>query len=171
MSFKSDFGRFFGLSGAVSCLTLSCNLLVFYLFFGLLSVIIGLGAAYGTAQAGLGLCRAGTRKPSIAIKGIIPVAMAGVRAIYGLVLAIIILSGVRESSYTCYRGLGHLSAGMCCGVAQLVSGVTVGVVGESSTQAVSLRSSLFASSVLILIFSEALALYGLICGMIMAQLS
>ena len=97
--------------------------------------------------------------------------MAGVRAIYGLVLSIIILSGIRETEYTHYNGLRHLSAGLCCGTAQFASGVTVGVIGESSTQAVLLRSSLFASAVLILIFSEALALYGLICGMILAQQS
>jgi len=95
--------------------------------------------------------------------------MAGVRAIYGLVLSIIILSGVGNAEYGEYNGFKHLSAGLCCGVAQFASGVTVGVVGESLTQAVLLRGSLFASSVLILIFSEALALYGLICGMIMAQ--
>lgn len=147
-------GRVFGFAGAVTCLALSC-----------------LGAAYGTAHAGLGLLRVGAREPRLEIKGIIPVAMAGVRAIYGLVLSIIILSGMHNGGYSYYDGLGHLSSGLCCGVAQLASGVTVGVVGESSTQAVSLRASLFASSVLILIFSEALALYGLICGMIMAQLS
>jgi V-type H+-transporting ATPase proteolipid subunit len=117
------------------------------------------------------MCRAGTGEPRIGVKGIIPVAMAGVRAIYGLVLSIIILSGIRNDEYSEYSGFRHLSAGLCCGVAQFVSGITVGVVGESSTQAISYRPSLFASAVLILIFSEALALYGLICGMIMAQSS
>ena len=57
-------------------------------------VLSCIGAAYGTAQAGLGLCRAGTRDPNMIIKGIIPVAMAGVRGIYGLVLSIIIMSGI-----------------------------------------------------------------------------
>ena len=117
------------------------------------------------------MCRAVTGEPRIGVKGIIPVAMAGVRAIYGLVLSIIILSGIHNEEYSEYSGFCHLSAGLCCGVAQFVSGITVGVVGESSTQAISFRPSLFASAVLILIFSEALALYGLICGMIMAQSS
>ena len=130
---------------------------------------LGLGAAYGTAQAGLGLCRAGCADSSVTIKGIIPVAMAGVRAIYGLVLSIIILSTIRGRDYSEYNGFAHLSAGLSCGVAQFVSGITVGVIGESSTQAILSRGMLFSSSVLILIFSEALALYGLICGMIMAQ--
>ena len=54
-------------------------------------------------------------------------------------------------------------------MAQFTSGITVGVVGESSTQAIVMRSRLFAPSILILIFSEALALYGLISGMILVQ--
>jgi len=145
-------GHVHGYSGAVLCLTLSC-----------------MGAAYGTAQAGLGLCRVGCKNSSVTIKGIIPVAMAGVRAIYGLVLSIIILSGIHTRDYVTYNGFAHLSAGLSCGVAQFVSGITVGVIGESSTHALLSRGTLFSSSVLILIFSEALALYGLICGMIMSQ--
>ena len=53
--------------------------------------------------------------------------------------------------------------------AQFASGIAVGVVGESGTQAVGRQAKLFAPVVLILIFTEALALYGLIVGMILAQ--
>ena len=56
--------------------------------------------------------------------------MAGVRAIYGLVLSIIILSAIRGRDYSEYNGFAHLSAGVSCGVAQFVSGITVGVIGE-----------------------------------------
>ena len=46
------------------------------------------------------------------IKGIIPVAMAGVRGIYGLVLSIIILSGIHpEKGYKEYNGMMHLGGG------------------------------------------------------------
>jgi V-type H+-transporting ATPase proteolipid subunit len=104
------------------------------------------------------------------IKGIIPVAMAGVRGIYGLVLSIIILSGIHpEKGYKEYNGMMHLGGGLCCGLSQFASGIAVGVVGESASQAVVRQSKLFAPMVLVLIFTEALALYGLIVGMIMAQ--
>ena len=113
-----------------------------------------LGAAYGTAQAGLGLCRAGTRDPNMIIKGIIPVAMAGVRGIYGLVLSIIIMSGIKpDSGYSQYNGFMHLGAGLSCGAAQFATGIAVGVVGESGTQAVVRQAKLFAPVVLILILS------------------
>ena len=131
----------------------------------------GLGAAYGTSQAGIGLCRGATKNPSIIIKGVIPVAMAGVRGIYGLVLSIIILASISSAGkeYTEFSGSLHLCAGICCGAAQFASGITVGVIGESSTQAIVTRPRLFAPAILILIFSEALALYGLISGMILVQ--
>ena len=153
MSASEHIGVCFGYLGAVSCLVMSC-----------------IGAAYGSAQAGLGLCRAGCRDPNMVIKGIIPVAMAGVRGIYGLVLSIIIMSGIRtDGTYGQYNGYMHLRAGLCCGAAQFASGIAVGVVGEAGTQATVFQSKLFAPLVLILIFTEALALYGLIVGMIMAQ--
>ena len=97
MVVESDhLGLMFGYLGAMSCLVLSC-----------------LGAAYGTAQAGLGLTRAGARDPNMIIKGIIPVAMAGVRGIYGLVLAIIIMSGIKpDGGYAQYNGYMHLGAGL-----------------------------------------------------------
>jgi len=105
------------------------------------------------------------------IKAIIPVAMAGVRGIYGLVLSIIILASISSAAddYSAFSGLTHFSAGLCCGAAQFASGVTVGVIGESSTQAIANRPKIFAPAILILIFSEALALYGLIAGMILVQ--
>ena len=85
-------------------------------------------------------------------------------------LSIIIMSGIRtDGTYGQYNGYMHLGAGLCCGAAQFASGIAVGVVGEAGTQATVFQSKLFAPLVLILIFTEALALYGLIVGMIMAQ--
>ena len=68
----------------------------------------------------MGLCRAGSKNPNMIIKGIIPVAMAGVRGIYGLVLSIIILSGIHpEKGYKEYNGMMHLGGGLCCGLSNL----------------------------------------------------
>ena len=72
-------------------------------------------------------------------------------------------------TYGQYNGYMHLGAGLCCGAAQFASGIAVGVVGEAGTRLGRVSELLFAPLVLILIFTEALALYGLIVGMIMAQ--
>lgn len=43
-----------------------------------------LGGAYGTAMAGKGIMAMGVRSPELLMKNIIPVVMAGVLGIYGL---------------------------------------------------------------------------------------
>lgn len=45
---------------------------------------IDLGGAFGTAKAGSGLMAMGIRSPELLMKNIIPVVMAGVLGIYGL---------------------------------------------------------------------------------------
>ena len=50
-----------------------------------------LGAAYGTAKAGVGICSMGILKPDKIIKSVIPVIMAGILGIYGLIVAVILI--------------------------------------------------------------------------------
>jgi V-type H+-transporting ATPase proteolipid subunit len=50
----------------------------------LLFLLPDLGGAYGTAKAGQGIMAMGVRSPELIIKNIIPVVMAGVLGIYGL---------------------------------------------------------------------------------------
>ena len=64
-------------------------------FYSHLGMAIGvgfacLGSAYGTAKAGKGVVSAGLVKPSQAMKNTLPVIMAGVLGIYGLIIAIVI---------------------------------------------------------------------------------
>ena len=49
-----------------------------------------LGAAYGTAKSGVGICSMGVIKPDLIMKSIIPVVMAGILGIYGMIVAVII---------------------------------------------------------------------------------
>ena len=52
--------------------------------------IIDIGAAYGTAKSGVGIASMGVMHPGLVMKNIIPVVMAGVLGIYGLIVAVII---------------------------------------------------------------------------------
>ena len=64
----------------------------------------GLGAAYGTAKSGTGIAAMGVMRPELIMKSIIPVVMAGIVGIYGLVIAILIAGGLEEPGvYTLYR--------------------------------------------------------------------
>lgn len=65
-----------------------------------------IGAAYGTAKSGVGISSMGVMNPGLVMRNIIPVVMAGVLGIYGLIVAVI-LSGSSESVVrTCFIGFG-----------------------------------------------------------------
>ena len=68
-----DIGGFFGYIGV------SCAL-----------VLANLGAAYGTARSGVGISSMGVMKPELIMKSIIPVVMAGILGIYGMIVAVIL---------------------------------------------------------------------------------
>ena len=64
-------------------------------FFGYLGAasamfLANLGAAYGTAKSGSGISGMGVSRPDLVMKALIPVVMAGVVGIYGLIVAVII---------------------------------------------------------------------------------
>ena len=51
---------------------------------------LDIGAAYGTAKSGVGIASMGVMNPQLVMRNIIPVVMAGVLGIYGLIVAVII---------------------------------------------------------------------------------
>lgn len=56
----------------------------------------GFGAAYGTAKSGVGIASMGVMRPELVMKSIVPVVMAGVLGIYGLIIAVIISTGSKH---------------------------------------------------------------------------
>jgi len=63
-----------------------------------------LGAAYGTAKSGTGIAAMSVMRPELIMKSIIPVIMAGIVAIYGLVVAVLIAQGMSEpTAYPIFR--------------------------------------------------------------------
>lgn len=53
--------------------------------------ILDLGSAYGTAKAGVGVCSMGVFKPEAVMRNMLPVIMAGILGIYGLIASIIMV--------------------------------------------------------------------------------
>jgi V-type H+-transporting ATPase 16kDa proteolipid subunit len=149
------------------------------------------------------------------MKNVIPIVMAGVIGIYGLIVGVIISQSItkpgndRNNVYSVYTGLAHLCAGLCCGISGLAAGMCIGIVGDYGIRAVGYRASqitlfpsehqaagysnipesdnngggdhhhevsgsddqnkLFVGMLIMLIFSEALALYGMIIALIVSQ--
>jgi V-type H+-transporting ATPase proteolipid subunit len=172
----------------------------------------------GTYKSGVSIMHTGIRHPSSVMKNVIPIVMAGVIGIYGLIVGVIIGQSIikptnsRENVYSIFTGMAHLCAGLCCGVSGLAAGLCIGIVGDYGVRAVGYRASnitlfpadkesagysnipdsaddagdapisggneisgsddqnkLFVGMLIMLIFSEALALYGMIVALIVSQ--
>ena len=129
-----------------------------------------LGAAYGTAKAGVGICTMGVLKPEKLIKAIIPVIMAGILGIYGLIVSVILLQKVNgQTGYDYQAGFSHLASGLCCGISSWAAGIAIGIAGDAGARALGQQDKVFVGMMLILIFAEALGLYGLIVALILAR--
>ncbi|KAL3772978.1 hypothetical protein ACHAW5_005050 [Stephanodiscus triporus] len=176
------------------------------------AVLSNWGSAWGTWKAGVSLLNTGIRHPGSVMKNVIPIVMAGVIGIYGLIVAVILAGnipmpvvGSRVNVYSIYTGMAHLAAGLCCGLSGLAAGGCIGIVGDYGVRSVGYRTSnisvvfshgggggggggggmesdedgggggggdenkLFVGMLIMLIFSEALALYGLIVALIVSQ--
>merc|ERR1712230_163576 len=145
---------FFGFMGCAAALVFAC-----------------LGAAYGTAKSGVGVANMGVLHPDMVMKSIIPIIMAGVLGIYGLIVAVLLGSGIDKEpyGYASFSGYAALSAGLCCGMAGLSAGIAIGIVGDAGVRANARQPKLFVGVILILIFAEALGLYGLIVALILSS--
>eukprot|EP01098_Paradermamoeba_levis_P015592 TRINITY_DN7_c0_g1_i1.p1 TRINITY_DN7_c0_g1~~TRINITY_DN7_c0_g1_i1.p1 ORF type:complete len:165 (-),score=45.42 TRINITY_DN7_c0_g1_i1:135-629(-) len=142
---------FFGFMGCASALVFAC-----------------LGAAYGTAKSGVGVASMGVIRPDLVMRSIIPVVMAGVIGIYGLIIAVIIANSISQETYTSYKGFAHLGSGLSVGLSGLAAGMAIGIVGDAGVRATAQQPKLFVGMILILIFAEALGLYGLIVALVLS---
>ena len=117
---------FFGFLGVAFALGFASNALTHarpLLTRSLLRFSLDIGAAYGTSKSGIGIATMGVLKPDLIMKNIVPVVMAGILGIYGLIVSVILLGKIDANSYTYQQGFKHLSAGICCGFSSLVSAV------------------------------------------------
>jgi len=97
--------------------------------------------------------------------------MAGIVAIYGLVVAVILAGNIHPSEpknkYTLFDGFVHLGAGLSVGLSGLAAGFAIGVVGDAGVRGQAQQPRLYVGMILILIFAEVLGLYGLIVGIVL----
>ncbi|SOS77121.1 V-type proton ATPase 16 kDa proteolipid subunit [Plasmodium sp. gorilla clade G1] len=133
----------------------------FFGFMGIAASSIFSRAAFGTAKSGVGVCSVGVMRPDLIMKSILPVVMAGVLGIYGIIMSILIYGKSKKIGYSTFAGYAHLSSGLIVGLSSLVS---IGIVGDAGVRANAQQNRLFIGMILILVFSETLALYGLIIG-------
>nr|CDS33920.1 Vacuolar ATP synthase 16 kDa proteolipid [Hymenolepis microstoma] len=151
MSTGPTYAPFFGIMGATASI-----------------VFCAFGAAYGTAKSGAGICSMGVMRPESIMKSLVPIIMAGIVAIYGLVVSVVI-SSKGDSMKSMDSSLKQLGAGLSVGLCGLAAGFAIGVVGDAGVRGAAQQPRLFVGMILILIFAEVLGLYGLIVALILCS--
>jgi len=142
-------------------------------FFGVLGatsamVFSALGAGYGTAKSGTGIAAMSVMRPELIMKSIIPVVMAGIIAIYGLVVALLISNGLEgDGKYSLFKSFVDMGAGLSVGLSGLAAGFAIGIVGDAGVRGTAQQPRLFVGMILILIFAEVLGLYGFIVALLL----
>ncbi|KND86665.1 V-type proton ATPase 16 kDa proteolipid subunit [Tolypocladium ophioglossoides CBS 100239] len=114
-----------------------------------------LGASYGTAKSGVGIAAMGVLRPDLIVKNIVPVIMAGIIGIYGLVVSVLISDGLKQE-LPLYTGFIQFGAGLSVGLAGLAAGFAIGIVGDAGVRGTAQQPRLFVGMILILIFAEVL---------------
>lgn len=69
---------------------------------------IAIGAAYGTAKSGVGISAMAVMRPDLIMKSVIPVVMAGIIGIYGLVVSVVIVNNSKLSNVTLIHTHTHM---------------------------------------------------------------
>ncbi len=118
----------------------------------------------------------GVLSPDLIFKSIVPVIMAGILGIYGLIISLLVFQKIKAPTwvdttptYTYFEGYKHLASGLCCGVSSLAAGLAIGIVGDAGVRANAQQEAVFVGMILILIFAEALGLYGMIIAIVLSQ--
>ena len=145
-----------------------------------LSVI---GAAWGIWTAASTLMGGCVKAPRIRSKNLISIIFCEANAIYGIIIAVILINKVSASGYdesgnlppsydvaTMYfAGYALFSAGVSVGLSNLVSGLSVGICGSSCALSDAQNGELFAKMLIAQIFASALGIYGIIIGIIISN--
>ena len=130
----------------------------------------GFGAAYGTAKASVGISSLAVIDQSKLMQSIIPVVMAGILGIYGIIVCITISGKFKTAGdYALADGYKHFGAGLIIGLSCLASGLAIGVAGDATVRAYAQTGSMFVIMIMIMIFAECIALYGLIIAIIITS--
>lgn len=146
-------------------------------------VFANCGSAYGTYKTYFGISHIvkalGRQKTSVGgrraelqydniVKAMLPIVMSGVCGIFGLIEAVVIVNNV-PLEYSFFMGASHLFAGLSVGLCNFCSGYAMGITGECGVRDAANQPKLYIGMVLVWSFANAIGLYGLIVGLLMAS--
>ena len=141
---------------------------------GLAMGVSGL-TAIGQGIAASSSCAATAENPKAFTKGMIFSVIAETPSITALIIAIVVLSttGLLSGSHfmsgpeATFVGLAAMGAGLAVGLACLGAGMAISASGSAAISAATEKPETFFRSFLIVALAEALAIYGLIIGILL----
>jgi V-type H+-transporting ATPase proteolipid subunit len=141
----------------------------FFAYFGIgcALALTAIGSSFGTFKSAAGLFVVCAVHPEMIYRALMPVIMAGIVGIYGLVAAIIVAPSM-DYPYSLYNGYANLAGGLSVGFCGLAAGCCIGVAGDVAVRAMAEQPRLLMGAMLILIFGEVLGLYGFIVAIILS---
>jgi V-type H+-transporting ATPase proteolipid subunit len=160
-------------------------------------LLTGLGAALSMFLSAAGSCFASVPSGIFAqravgnIKNFFPINISGVLAIYGCIISVILSRNIQNDDMTATEGFKNLSAGLAVGLTCLASGMGMGCFVEKYMQTGEFPPAADAPSqmqeglitptrpgrklevtwnfLMVLVFIEAIGLYGLIVALFLAS--
>ncbi len=130
----------------------------FFAYAGIAAALVlsNAGAAYGTAKASIGIANAGFFHPDKIFRCLIPIIMAGILGIYGLIISVVL----SDKTFTANGQVGFkvFAAGVMCGMSSLASGLAIGAAGEKLLNSLARTEAVFVPMLLTMIFPVAIGL-------------
>ncbi|KAH7296030.1 hypothetical protein KP509_26G005400 [Ceratopteris richardii] len=111
----------------------------------------------------------GVMRLVLVMEFIVQLFKGGVLGNCGLIITIIIGMNPKSIAYYLFDGYTHLALGLARGLTGLSARMAIGIIGDAGVSANAKQPKFFVQMILISIFVEALALYGLIVEMILCS--
>ncbi|KII73957.1 hypothetical protein RF11_14358 [Thelohanellus kitauei] len=67
-----------------------------------------------------------------------------------------------------FHGFAHFASGLTVGICGIAAGAAIGILGDSAIRAYAQQPKVYVTMIILLVFAEVLAIYGMIVGIFLA---